>query len=181
LRQPNDYQSISDFMLNTTRSLYLDGNAYALVFRNNRYEPEELHWMDACQSRPFVTQTGEIFYYLGGNDIVSRRLSALDDNGRLDQLVVPARDVLHIRLHSNNRNPFPLIGEAPLLAALDDLEMYDAIKGQQEQFFKNQAWPALFCRPISCSTRTRYKPCVTAGMNRAKGCIQAAYLFSLPV
>jgi HK97 family phage portal protein len=45
-------------------------------------------------------------------------------------------------LHSNDRNPWPLIGEAPLLAALDDLEMYDAIKRQQEQFFKNQARPS---------------------------------------
>src|SRR5262245_46980376 len=30
LRHPNEYQSMADFMLNLTRSLYLDGNAYAL-------------------------------------------------------------------------------------------------------------------------------------------------------
>jgi phage portal protein BeeE len=117
LRRPNDYQSISDFMLNLTRSLYLEGNTYALVQRNERYEPDELHWMDSRQSCPVVAETGEIFYYLSGNNVVSRRLGALDNNGRLDQLVVPARDVLHIRLHSNERNPWPLIGESPLLAA----------------------------------------------------------------
>src|SRR6187397_3587481 len=36
LRRPNDYQSISDFLLNAVRSLYLDGNAYALALRNDR-------------------------------------------------------------------------------------------------------------------------------------------------
>jgi hypothetical protein len=46
LRKPNSYQSISDFMLNTTRSLYLDGNAYALALRNDRFEVAELHLMN---------------------------------------------------------------------------------------------------------------------------------------
>src|ERR1700757_1140296 len=31
LRYPNDYQSISDFLLNTVRDLYLTGNSYALA------------------------------------------------------------------------------------------------------------------------------------------------------
>jgi hypothetical protein len=31
LKRPNDYQSISDFMLNAVRSLYFEGNAYALA------------------------------------------------------------------------------------------------------------------------------------------------------
>src|SRR5262249_17977771 len=38
LRRPNDYQSISDFLLNATRQLYLDGNTYALALRNDRFE-----------------------------------------------------------------------------------------------------------------------------------------------
>src|SRR5436190_16993970 len=37
LRHPNTYQSISDFMLNLTRSLYVDGNGYALALRNARF------------------------------------------------------------------------------------------------------------------------------------------------
>src|SRR5215469_1627510 len=42
LRYPNDYQSMSDFLLNAVRQLYLQGNAYALCLRNARYEIVEL-------------------------------------------------------------------------------------------------------------------------------------------
>ena len=52
LRHPNDYQSISDFLLNGTRSLYMDGNCYALALRNDRYEIDELHLMDPRLSYP---------------------------------------------------------------------------------------------------------------------------------
>src|SRR6516164_5993317 len=38
LRHPNAYQSISDFLLNTVRELYLYGNSYAVALRNDRYE-----------------------------------------------------------------------------------------------------------------------------------------------
>src|SRR5215831_3811801 len=94
LRSPNDYQSISDFMLNLTRSLYLDGNAYALALRNSRYEVEALHLMDPNQCRPRIAYNGEIFYHLGGNTVIAQRL-APDAT-----LIVPMRDVLHVRLHS---------------------------------------------------------------------------------
>src|SRR5262252_6312838 len=66
LRYPNEYQSISDFMLNLTRFLYLDGNAYALALRNDRYEIAELHLMDSRQSRPQLAVTGDVFYRLAG-------------------------------------------------------------------------------------------------------------------
>src|SRR5215471_1780599 len=75
LRYPNDYQSISDFMLNATRSLYDDGNTYALALRNDRYEIDELHLMDPRLSFPRVATTGAIFYQLGGNDVVARRFA----------------------------------------------------------------------------------------------------------
>jgi phage portal protein BeeE len=48
LRSPNSYQTISDFLLNATRSLYLDGNCYALALRTHRFEIDELHLMDAA-------------------------------------------------------------------------------------------------------------------------------------
>jgi len=92
LRHPNAYQSISDFLLNATRSLYLDGNAYALALRNDRYEIDELHLMDSGQCRPQVATTGDVFYQLGGNSVIDCQLES-------QQLVVPARDVLHIRLN----------------------------------------------------------------------------------
>src|SRR6516165_3650304 len=37
LRHPNAYQSMSDFILNAVRQMYLYGNAYALALRNDRF------------------------------------------------------------------------------------------------------------------------------------------------
>src|SRR5262252_8839994 len=74
LKHPNTYQSISDFMLNATRSLYQEGNAYALALRNDRFEIDELHLMDPRLSRPQVATTGDIFYNLAGNAVIDYRL-----------------------------------------------------------------------------------------------------------
>jgi len=137
LRHPNDYQSISDFMLNTTRWLYMEGNAYALALRNSRYEIDELHLMDSNQSFPRLAENGEIFYQLYGNDVIAKRL-----NGEA-MTPVPMRDVLHIRLHSVNRRfPTPLIGESPICAAYDDIGVGDAIARQQIKFYMNEARPS---------------------------------------
>jgi HK97 family phage portal protein len=132
LRKPNDYDSISDFMLNATRSLYMYGNAYALALRNNRFEVSELHLMDARQSRPEIAQTGDIFYRLSGNDIINRRIQS-------SQLVVPARDVLHIRLATDRDS---LIGVSPLQSVAMDMMTSGAINNQQIQFYTNQARPS---------------------------------------
>jgi HK97 family phage portal protein len=136
LRRPNLYQSSSDFLLNATRNLFLEGNAYALALRNDRYEIDELHLMDSRMSRPTVAQTGDIFYHLGGNEVISQQL------GSQEQIIVPQRDVLHIRLHTDRRHPRPLVGETPLAAAVADIGVGDAIAQQQTQFYMNQARPS---------------------------------------
>ena len=136
LRYPNEYQSISDFMLNATRSLYLDGNAYALALRNNRFEIDELHLMRPRMSFPRVATNGDIFYTLGGNDVIARRF------GNVERIVVPARDVLHIKLHCEEAFPRPLIGQSPLVSAMAEIGVSDAILRQQMQFYANQARPS---------------------------------------
>jgi HK97 family phage portal protein len=136
LRHPNDYQSISDFMLNVTRSLYLQGNAYALALRNDRFEIDELHIMDPLLSYPRLATTGEVFYQLYGNDVIEKRLGG-------ESLIVPQRDVLHIRLHTvRNRMPTPLVGESPIVAAYDDVGVSAAIAQQQMRFYLNEARPS---------------------------------------
>jgi len=139
LRHPNDYQSISDFMLNLTRSLYFEGNAYALCLRNDRFEIDEMHLMDPRQSRPVLAATGDIFYSLHGNNVISQRIANAQD----EFLMVPQRDVLHVRLHCMDRKqPFPLRGETPLVAAYADIATSDAISAQQIQFYRNEARPS---------------------------------------
>jgi HK97 family phage portal protein len=136
LRHPNDYQSISDFLLNATRRLYLEGNCYALALRNSRYEIDELHLMDSNVSFPRVAENGEVFYQLYGNDIIDKRL-----NGE-ELTPVPMRDVLHIRLHTSRRFPRPLMGESPLVAAYADIGVSTAIAAQQVAFYRNEARPS---------------------------------------
>jgi HK97 family phage portal protein len=133
LRKPNDYQSISDFMLNATRSLYLDGNAYALALRNSRFEIEELHLMNPRQCGAQVAVTGDIFYKLAGNEIIERRFGE-------HALIVPARDVLHVKLSTPVH---PLKGVSPLIAAALDVTAGEAISNQQIAFYMNQAKPSV--------------------------------------
>jgi HK97 family phage portal protein len=134
LRYPNDYQSISDFLLNATRDLYMTGNAYCYAPRNDRFEIDELHLMNPLACRGMVAEDGSIFYELAGNWIVDRRYGPL--------FRVPLRDVLHIKLHKGRRED-PLRGETPLLAAALDAAAGDAIKQQQIQFYMNQAKPGM--------------------------------------
>lgn len=135
LRRPNHYQSSSDFVLNAVRSLYLEGNTFALALRNHRFEIEELHLMNARTSAPLVAETGDIFFRLAGNAVVDRMFAG-------EQLIIPARDVLHIKLHSDRRYPWPLLGETPLLAAMTDVGLANAFTEQQIQFLMNQARPS---------------------------------------
>jgi HK97 family phage portal protein len=140
LHRPNDYQTSSDFMLGAVHSLYREGNTYALALRNSRFEVASLHLMNPRQSSPLVVRNeddddAEIFYRLGGNSVIDHTFGG-------GQLLVPARDVLHIKLHSSHRHPHPLVGETPLMAAMMDVAVADAFAQQQLQFLANQSRPS---------------------------------------
>ena len=141
LRKPNDYQSISDFMLNLVRWLYVDGNAYALALRNDRFEISELHLMNSRQCMAQLGEDGSIFYHLGGNGIVEQRFG---------NPIVPARDVLHVRLHAPRD---PLKGVSPIVAVALDLAARDAALNQQVSFFLNQARPSIMLATDTILTR----------------------------
>jgi HK97 family phage portal protein len=139
LRKPNAYQSISDFLLTLTRQLYATGNAYALALRNDRFEADEFHLMNSDLSRPMLAPEGEIFYRLAGNDVIARQLSGTTNA----EIMVPARDVLHIRLNARRANaPWPLVGESPIAATYGELMTQNAILASQAAFYLNQARPS---------------------------------------
>jgi HK97 family phage portal protein len=129
LKRPNDYQSISDLMLNLTRRLYEKGETFALAIRNNRGEITELHLMQF--GVPRLAVDGTIFYDLSGNDIVDLRFDLSSP--------IPARDVLHLRLHTPRH---PLKGESPILSTVLDRAMAGAALNQQVAFYLNQARPS---------------------------------------
>jgi len=139
LRKPNSYQTISDFLLNLTQSLYSDGNAYALALRNSRFEISELHLMHPRMCRARAAETGDVFYTLGGNDIVQRMIGGAG----VEETVlgfVPARDVLHVKLKT--RAGYPLRGESPMLSAALDEAASSAMARQAVAFYMNQSRPS---------------------------------------
>lgn len=140
LRKPNDYQSISDLLLNLTRRLYTRGEAFGVAIRNNRGEIKELHLMR--EGMALVAVDGSIFYSLNGNEILDRRFDFSSP--------IPARDVLHVRLHTPRH---PLKGESPILAAALDLAMSGAAHNQQVAFYLNQARPSFMLETDEKLTR----------------------------
>jgi HK97 family phage portal protein len=184
IKEPNDYQTISDFLLNLVRSLYVDGNAYALALRNNRYEVDSLHLMHPEVSFPQV-YGGEIFYSLGGNEVVSQRLTGSSNN----QMTVPARDVLHIRLHSPHWSAgHGLKGESPLKQAIAmDLATSQAMTAQNFAFYTNQSRPSSVLTTDEKVTPEQLKMLHEAwnaqsrGMNQGKTPILTAGLKPMPL
>lgn len=131
IKRPNDYQSSSDFMLNLTRRLYCEGEAFGYAIRNDRFEISELHLMR--QGRAAVAGDGSIFYALYGNEIAERRFAHTLSGP------IPARDVLHVRLHTPMHE---LKGVSPLLATQLSLALSGAAQSQQVAFYLNQARPS---------------------------------------
>jgi len=129
VRKPNDYQSISDFLLNLTYRLYNDGEAFAYAVRNDRFEIAELHLMR--HGRAAVTEGGDIFYALYGNEVAERRFDLARP--------IPARDVLHVRLHTPVNE---LKGVSPILNTQVSLALSGAAMNQQIAFYLNQARPS---------------------------------------
>jgi HK97 family phage portal protein len=126
LKRPNDYESMSDFLLNVTDRLYRGGEAFAYAVRNDRNEIIEMHRMR--HGYPYVGTDGSIFYSLSGNEIAEQRFDL--------SMPVPARDVLHVRLKTTRH---PLKGESPILAVALDRAMAGAALNQQVAFYLNEA------------------------------------------
>lgn len=158
LKRPNDYLSISDFLMNAVGQLYRQGNAYALVERNERFEPKALHLMDSRQCAARLAQTGEIFYHLGGNAVVEARLGS--------NIMAPARDVLHLRLMTPRH---PLIGETPLAAAALELSTGNAALQQQVQFFLNQSRPSFILTTDKILTKDQVDQLRASWNEQSKG------------
>jgi HK97 family phage portal protein len=134
LRNPNGYQTRSDFLLYLTRSLLADGNAYALAVRNNRFEVSALYPVNPRRCWPYIDyETGGIFYRVSDAEISA--LSQIDPNDTW----VPARDMLHIRLFTPGH---PLVGETPLVAAATSVQAGAAINQQMAAFFTNMSRPS---------------------------------------
>lgn len=132
-RTPNQYQTRSDFFLYVVRSLLAEGNAYARVTRNGRFEVSALYPINPRMCWPYIdSQTGDIYYHVSDS-------SEAELSGSGSDLWVPARDMLHVRLFTPNH---PLVGETPLVAAALSTQAGLAIGGQVSAFFSNMSRPS---------------------------------------
>jgi len=138
LRTPNGYQTPSDFLVHLVRSLLYTGNSYWIAQRNDRQEIEALHWTDprACHVRE-VKVAGqvfsEVFYEIGDNPLLN--VMSLAGNS----LIVPARDVLHVKLATPRH---PLIGETWLSALAPEITSYTAMSKSATTFNGNMSRPS---------------------------------------
>lgn len=131
-RNPNRYQTITDFLLYLMRSLLLDGNAYAIAIRNDRYEVTALYPVHSKCCWPYLSDTGEVFYRLTGDPTIDIAQIDVGD-------WYPQRDVFHVRLQTPRH---PLVGETPLVAAEYPTITGTEINKHTAAFFRNMARPS---------------------------------------
>lgn len=100
LLKPNSFQTPAEFWANGIRELMESGNAVAFAVRNSRTEIVAAFWAQSWQTH-IDPETGAIFYSLQPNDGTS-----------IPDYIVPARDVLHLRINA----PIyaPLYGRSPI-------------------------------------------------------------------
>jgi HK97 family phage portal protein len=131
LRYPNAYQTFDQFIFNIVGALGFDGETLALIVRDDRGAPAELHQVPRRAWQPYVApESGAVFYYVGesASGLYPRRLE-----------LVPARDVIHFRQYTPRH---PLVGETALAAAALATGINVALSSSQAAFFQNMARPA---------------------------------------
>ena len=121
------------------RSLLLNGNSYWIAQRNDRAEVTALHWTDprACRVREVQVQGqafSEIFYEISTNPLFQ-----FDSILGRTSLVVPARDVLHIKLATPQH---PLVGVTWLTALGMETAASSAMQTAATTFASNMSRPS---------------------------------------
>lgn len=126
MRRPNNYQTRSDFLLNLVHSLLFEGNGYAIAERSGG-QIVALHLVPPHACSPHVAQ-GEIFYHVSP-----------EDPSGLPPMLIPARDVLHVRMHTPHD---PLRGESPIYAAALAIKVNTNAMGHTSKFFEQMSRPS---------------------------------------
>ena len=147
LRRPNDYQTRNQFYECWLLSKLSRGNAYVLKVRDNRQVVVGLHVLDPTRVTPLVSDDGTVFYRLSNDN-----LAGLDE-----EIVVPAREIIHDRM---NCLFHPLVGTPPVFAS--GLSSMLGLNAQRASalLFENSSTPGgIITAPgeISDVQQTRFK------------------------
>lgn len=139
LNRPNHYQTRSDFNLNLMRNLLLSGNAYAIAERNAQGTVIALHPRPSTTVQPWVIpDTGDIFYSVLDSDLDTGSLVDMV-NASPDKYLVPARNVLHVKLDTPGH---PLVGVTPLTGCQYAVPQGIAIQRDSTSFFSRMSRPS---------------------------------------
>ena len=125
---PNGFQTMADFMANGIRQLMERGNVVGVAARNDRNEITAIIWASGYQ--PHIDpETGALFYAVTLNDGVTR-----------PDYLVPARDVLHIRINAPVVRP--LDGRSPLVFCAYSLAANAQLLAFLNSYLNNRASPS---------------------------------------
>lgn len=147
LRKPNHFQTRIKFFEKWVCSKLYRGNTYVLKRRDNRGVVTAMYVLDPDRVVPLIAPDGSVFY----------RLSADELAGIEEQVIVPAREIVH------DTGPclfHPLVGVTPIFAC--GLSSAQGIRIQQNsaKFFGNNSTPGgILTAPgeISDETASRLK------------------------
>lgn len=129
LRKPNHYQTRIQFFETWVLSKLSRGNAYVLKERDARGVVTSLYLLDPNRVTPKISDNGDVYY-----DLAMDYLSGLPQ-----QVIVPARDIIHDRF---NCLYHPLVGVSPIFASGLAATQGVRIQNSSATFFGNGARPS---------------------------------------
>lgn len=127
LRAPNGFQTPAEFWGMGIRALFEKGAAVAALARNDRNEITAAIWVSYFS---YTIIDGELFYYV----------TYSGTPGDLPDAMLPARDVLHLRINSTPEDP--LKGRSPVLWCASTMTINAHLSEFLRHFLANRASPA---------------------------------------
>lgn len=128
ITKPNSLQTRNQFFENWMNSKLTTGNTYVFKERDSKGTVRALHVLDPHRINPLITDTGEVFYQLGTDNVT----------GITQSVTVPAREIIHDRF---NCLYHPLIGLPPVYACALSASQGTAIMKNATRLFINGGKP----------------------------------------
>lgn len=129
LKNPNEYETWSQFIINIVAENLFEGQGTALAIRNGRNDITALHRCCGKSVMPYIGEDSSIFYTVGSNPMLPAR----------QDFLIPARDCLTIRSHCPRH---PLLGESSIKAAALAAGINVALSQSQAAFFRRMSRPS---------------------------------------
>ena len=131
LRRPNGYQTWPQFIYNVCAQMGFDGEALALIVRDERFAPVAFHLCRRGTFAPVIDPDSRAIYYSIGDNPLAMRPG--------ETMLAPERDVIHFREYTPRH---PLFGESAIKAAALATGVNVALSATQAAFFTNMARPS---------------------------------------